>query len=228
MYPCFHYDLVYLDKPGILLSESHLEIFISRLQVAVEDEIEHPQCEHVLAALSRFVVDPGVLQAFLGEGGDRCLDKVIPFKTVVGQRIDLVTGFLYGFFFERVGVDNDGGPFLGPLQVGPEGGGVHGDEHIHLVTDGVDLFTAQVDLEAGNTRDRVLRSTDLGGEIGEGRKVVACNGSAVGEYTPGQLHAVAGVAYELHHHAFPFNNGSFFLGHERLIFRDAKLPFLWE
>jgi hypothetical protein len=47
-----------------------------------------------------------------------------------------------------------------------------------------------------------LRRADLGGEIGEGRKVVAGERGRQSELAAGQLHAVAGIAGETDDHRF--------------------------
>ena len=45
-----------------------------------------------------------------------------------------------------------------------------------------------------------LRGTDFGGEIGEGRKIISRKRGRKGELAARQLHPVAGVAGEPHHH----------------------------
>ena len=61
---------------------------------------------------------------------------------------------------------------------------------------------AEIDLEGGDAERRALRRADFGGEIGEGRKVVAGERGRQGELAAGQLHAVAAVAGEADDHRF--------------------------
>ena len=80
------------------------------------------------------------------------------------------------------------------LEVGLQGGGVHGDEGVELVAGRVDVVAAEVDLEAGDAGQGAGRGANFGGEVGQRADVVAEDGRGVGELRAGELHAVAGVA----------------------------------
>ena len=73
---------------------------------------------------------------------------------------------------------------------------VHRDQHVGLVAGGLDRGRAEIDLEGRDAEGRALRRADLGGEIGEGREVVAGKRGRQRELPAGQLHAVAAVAGE--------------------------------
>src|SRR3546814_1043035 len=67
------------------------------------------------------------------------------------------------------------------LDIGLERGRVHRDEHVGRIARGLDRGRAEVDLERRNAEQRALRRTDFGGEIGEGRQVVARQRGRQGE-----------------------------------------------
>ena len=73
---------------------------------------------------------------------------------------------------------------------------VEGHQHVGLVRRRADVLRGEVDLEAGDARERAGRGADLGREVREGREVVAGERGGLGELGPGQLHAVAGVPGE--------------------------------
>ena len=97
---------------------------------------------------------------------------------------------------EVVGVDDDRRPGGEVAEVGPEGRGVHRDEHVGRVTGGEDVVVGEVHLERRHPGQRALGRADLGGEVGQRRQVVAERRRLLREPVPGQLHAVAGVAGE--------------------------------
>src|SRR5690606_6358569 len=73
---------------------------------------------------------------------------------------------------------------------------VHRHEHVGRVAGGEHVVRGEVDLEARDAERGARGGADLGGEVGEGREIVAGDGGGLGELIAGQLHAVAGVARE--------------------------------
>ena len=157
----------------------------------VEDDTQR---EHVTAAVGGLLVGALLVADALRERGDGCLDDGVGTFHLVRERVVAlgVAGFLEGLVGERVDIDDDGGAFLGPLEVRLEGGRVHGDEDVALVTGTVNVIT-HVHLIAGDAGDGVVRGADFRRIIGEGGDVVACEGGSVREQGSGELHAVARV-----------------------------------
>ena len=123
-------------------------------------------------------------------------NDAVALERAVLERVGLVAGLVQVAGAEGVGVDDEDAARLEVLEVGLEGGGVHGDERVELVAGRVDVVAAEVDLEAGDAGEGAGRGADLGGEVGQRADVVAEDGRGVGELRAGQLHAVAGVAGE--------------------------------
>ena len=59
------------------------------------------------------------------------------------------------------------------LEVGLQGGRVHGHQGVELVAGRVDVVAAEVDLEAGDAGQGAGRGADLGGKVGKRADVVA-------------------------------------------------------
>ncbi len=79
---------------------------------------------------------------------------------------------------------------------GAQRGRVECDEHVGLVGGGPDVLGREVDLVAGDARQGADRGADLGGEIREGREIVAGQCRRLGELGAGELHTVARIACE--------------------------------
>ena len=73
---------------------------------------------------------------------------------------------------------------------------VHRDEDVRRVARREDVVVGEVELEAGDARQRAGGRADLGGEVGQRRDVVAEQRGLGRELRAGELHAVAGVARE--------------------------------
>jgi hypothetical protein len=97
---------------------------------------------------------------------------------------------------ELVGVHDDRCAAGDVAKVGLERRRVHGDEHVRRVTWGEDVEVREVDLEAGDARERAGGRADLRGEVRQCGDVVAELGGFGGESVAGKLHPVAGVASE--------------------------------
>ncbi len=88
------------------------------------------------------------------------------------------------------------------LEVGLQGGRVHGHEDVGLVSRGEDVPGTDVDLVARDAGQRARGGADLGGEVGEGGEVVSGDGRRLRELRADELHAVAGVPDEADGDAF--------------------------
>src|SRR5439155_16319252 len=95
---------------------------------------------------------------------------------------------------EGRGVDDQQAAGLEIPKVHLEGGRVHRHQAVEAVAGRVDALAAELQLEAGDTEERAGGSADLGGEVRQGRDVVAGPRRLGGELLAGELHAVAGVS----------------------------------
>ena len=82
------------------------------------------------------------------------------------------------------------------MQVSLERGGVHGHQHVGVVARGGDVVVGDVDLERRDAVDGAGGRSDLGGEVGHRRQVVAERSAHRCEAVARELHPVAGVASE--------------------------------
>ena len=87
-------------------------------------------------------------------------------------------------------------PFGRLAQVRLQRRRVHGHEHVRRVAGREDVVVGEVDLEAGDARQRAGRRADLGREVGQRGEVVAEERRLAREAPARELHAVAGVARE--------------------------------
>ncbi len=169
-----------------------------RLDGAGVHPADEAEGEEVLGALGVTRLDPGLLADLLGDGGHGDLVDRVGGQRAVGQRVGLVAGLGQVPLLEGVAVDDQDGPLGHQVDVGLEGGRVHGHEHVGRVARGEDVVVRDVDLEGRHPVDRAGRGPDLGREVREGGQVVAQQGAAGREAVAGQLHAVAGVPGEAH------------------------------
>ena len=186
-----------------LLLELGPDVLELRLGRAAVEPVHHAQREVVPAAGHVLVGEPRPGQRGLGElvHVDRD-DLVVLLQGVVVERVGLVAGLLEVALGvgPAVGDEDAAGPEV--LEVGLQGGRVHGHEDVGLVTRGEDVPGAEVDLVARDAGQRARGGANLGGEVGEGGQVVAGDGGRSGELRADQLHAVAGVADEADGDAF--------------------------
>ena len=126
-------------------------------------------------------------------------------QLVVGQRavlerVRLVADLGQVALGEVGGVDDDQAAAREVVDVGLERGRVHRHQHVRPVAGGHDVVVGEVQLEAGDAGQGALGRADLGGEVRQGRDVVAEGRRVGGEPIAGQLHPVAGVAGEADDH----------------------------
>ena len=109
-----------------------------------------------------------------------------------------VAGLLEVALVEGVLVDDQRAAGLEPAEIGAQRRRVHRHQHVGLIARRRDRVVRDVDLEARHAVHRAGRGTDLGGELGQCRQVVAVGRADGGEAVAGQLHAVTGVTGEAH------------------------------
>ena len=117
-------------------------------------------------------------------------------ERAVLERVGLVTRLLEVARLEGVGVHEDRAAGLELVDVGPQRGGVHRDEHGRQVARGEDLVIRDLYLERRHPGDRAGGRADLGRVVRHRRQVVAEGGAHVGEAVARELHAVARVPRE--------------------------------
>ena len=103
----------------------------------------------------------------------------------------MVADLLHVPLGEFVGIHDEIGAAREIGDVGFERGGVHGDEHIRLITGGGDVVVGEGELETRDPRQSPGGGANLRGEVGQGQQIVAHPGGFGGEAIPGQLHAIA-------------------------------------
>ena len=162
---------------------------------------DQAQGEEVLGALGIPRLDPRLLGHLGGDRGHRHLVHRVGRQRAVAQRTHLVTGLGQIPLLEGIDVHDDGGRLGQGLDIGPEGGGVHGHQHVGRVPRGGDVVVGDVDLERRDAGQGAGGGSDLGREVGEGGQVVPQQGRGGGEPVTRQLHAVPGVAGEPDDHA---------------------------
>ena len=89
------------------------------------------------------------------------------------ERIALVAGLWQVAVGERVPVDDEGPARRQVVQVRLQRGRVHRDEDVRLVAGREDVVVGEVELEAGDARQRARRRPDLGRKVRIGREIVA-------------------------------------------------------
>ena len=151
---------------------AYLKGLVEGLVGHVEDAT---QCEHIAALIGSLLISALLLADTSGEGGYGSLDDGVLAFQLIGEGIVGIAGLLHCLIGKGVDVDNNRSAFLSPLQVGLERGGVHGNEDVALVARAIDMVSNMY-LVARNARDSVVRSTDLGGIVGESGDVVTRQG----------------------------------------------------
>ena len=119
---------------------------------------------------------------------------MITVERAVLERVALVPGLFQVPLVEGIRVGDDQGTGAQVVEVRLEGGRVHRHQAVGVVAGGEDVPIGNVHLEGGHAGDRSGRGANLGGEVGQGRQVVAEQGGGGGEPIPGELHPIAGVS----------------------------------
>ena len=166
------------------------------LQRPAVHPVEDAQGEEVLAAVNLAGGQARVLEGLGGEPADVQGDDPVSVEAPVVEGALGVAGHLEVLGDEAAGVQHQGAAGLHVAEVPLEGGGVHGHQHVEVVTGGEDLGAGEVELEPGDPSQGPGRRPDLGRVVGESGQVVADQGTGVGELGPGELHPIAGITGE--------------------------------
>ena len=174
----------------------------------VVEPAHQPEREEVLRALGLARGDPlDPLQRLDRHRGQRDLVHVVVGERAVLERVRLVAGLLQVALLERVGVDDQRAALGQVLHVRAQRGRVHRHEHVRRVAGREDVVVGEVELEAGDARERACRRADLGREVGQRREVVPHHRGLAREAVAGELHPVARVAREADDHALELLDG---------------------
>ena len=141
-------------------------------------------------------------------------------ERAVLERIRRVARFLQIALGERVGIDDED-PARGQVfEVRLERRRIHRHEHVRCVARREDVVVGEVELEAGDARQRARGRTDLGREIREGGEVVAEERRLRGHPPARELHPVTGVAGEPDDDRFELLDG--LRGHALVVARTQQ------
>ena len=190
------------------LRELLLDVLERALGGTVVEPAHQPEREEVLRALRLARGDPlDPLQRADRHRGQRDLVHVVVGERAVLDRVGLVACLLQVALLERIGVDDEHAALGQVLHVRPQRRRVHRDEHVRHVAGGEDVVIGEVELEAGDARERAGRRTDLGREVGKRREVVPHHRGLAREAVAGELHPVPRVAREADRHLFELLDG---------------------
>ena len=157
------------------------------------DEAEGP---HVLGAQHLLVRQAEILQRLGGMLRDVDGQHLIGGQGAVLQRIAFVARLAEIARRAGAGVDDHRAAGLDRRQIDLERRRIEGDQEVGLVAGGLHTAGAEIDLERRHAVGGPDGCTDLGGEVGEGREIVADHRRRKGELAARQLNAVAGIAGE--------------------------------
>ena len=185
---------------GVLFGEFRFEVLVGVVLGTLEEPETDAQGKHVLALDDGPVVESRLLERLARHGGDVGDDDVVLVELELGNGVRRgESGLLEMLLGERVPVEDYRGAGLEPFAVGLQSRGVHGHQHIAVVTRIEFAAVAEMDLESRDARDGSLRGPDFGGVVGEGRDAVSQQRRSVGEERARELHAVARVARKANH-----------------------------
>jgi hypothetical protein len=142
-------------------------------------------------------------------------------QRAVLQRRGLVADLGHGALGELVRVDDDLAAARHVADVGLERRRVHRDQHVRRVAGREDVVVGEVQLEAGDTRERPGGGPDLRGEVRQRGEVVAERRRLRGEPVTRQLHAVTGITREADDH--PVQSADFLVARGPALLADDGL-----
>lgn len=150
-----HDDVGFLGKLALDIAESVVEGVVGHK----EDDTEG---KHIAAFVGSLLVGTLRLADAEGERRNGGFDNGVVALHFVVEGIAGDVGLLEGGIGESVDVDNHGGTFLGPFEVGLERGGIHGDKDVAFVARTIDAV-AHMDLIAANAGDGIVGARISGG-----------------------------------------------------------------
>ena len=200
-----------LGNDRIAFAELVVDIFHGMLKRLVEHEEAHAQRKHVLALHDTLHIQVEPREGLFGHGRDVGDDDVVILYSQLGERVtrrESRTG--HALLVERIAVDDYRGAFPQPAGVSPQGGRIHGHQHVAIVTRCLYRMVAEMYLKSRYTGHSSLRCANFGRIIRESRNAVALQGRGVGEQSARQLHSVPGVPGEPDNHVIPLRNACVF------------------
>ncbi len=117
-------------------------------------------------------------------------------QRVIFQRIGGHLRLAQVRFHKAVGIDDEDAVGLQVADIDLQRRGIHGNQHIDGIARGVHVARGKMQLVTAHARQSAGRGANLGGEVREGRDVVAVKRDRIGELASGNLHAVAGIPGE--------------------------------
>ena len=123
------------------------------LQVAVEEPAYQSQGKHVAALHDALHVHAAVLQAVLHHRGEGTGNDTVWINTQFTEVVLRLEGCLLQVLgTEGVCVDDDGCIGLGVFELGLQGCGIHGHQHVAQVTRRINLTSTDVNLKTRHSR----------------------------------------------------------------------------
>ena len=159
---------------GRFLGELLAQEVEDNLQVATEQPAYQTDGKHVAALEHRLHVHARIGKAFLHHRGQGTGYNAIGVDAHLGDGIvGLELGLLQVLRAKGIGVDDDGGLGLGIAILGLQRCGIHGHQHVALISGRVNHAGTDVHLIAAHSRQRALRGAYVGRIVGEGADTVS-------------------------------------------------------
>ncbi len=178
-------------KQGRLLGELLRKEMFSLFKRLVEQPADESKCKHILAAQDTLVVQTASLQAGLCQRTDRYTDHLGRFDM---ELLDWVIGLEFGFLqplgIECILINYHYGIAFDMAYICFQGGRIHGNQNVCLVTGGVNLARADMNLIARNTTQATLWGTHLSRIVWKCRNLIAEYGRQSRKKSTCQLHSV--------------------------------------
>ena len=188
-----------------LLGELLTQEAEGNVEVSVEQPAHQSERKHIATFAHALGVHPAVGEAILHHRREWAGDYSVRVDAHLAEIIGgLELCLLQVFRSEAVGIDDDSGIGLSVAILRLECCGIHCHEDIAEVARRIDLSGTDVDLETADTRERTLRSADVGRVVRERTDTVAHGGGHSRKNISGELHAVAGITREPYYYRFFF------------------------
>ena len=183
---------------NLILRKFGVQPIDDRLTVAVKHPKRQAKRPHILTAQRVFVAHAKRLDGFQRQRAD-VERQHLPFrKAAIFKRVAGIFGLIQVTLVKLACVRDNQTAFAQRPDICFQRSGVHRDQHVRLITRGVDCRRTKVNLKRRNTEKRPDWRTDFGRKIRECRKVIARQCRRQRKLSPGQLHAVAAVPGKAH------------------------------
>ena len=207
-----------------LLGELGTQHVLGQSEVAVIYPAYESQSKHVLATEYALVVQSAILERLLTQRCNRARNDFACYSQFCDRVFGLELGFLKVLSGERVDVDDYCTGRLAELVLRLQCRRVHRDKYVAFVTRCEYLVGSDVYLESRYSGKHSLRSTYVGGVVGEGADVISHCCRNCGKDVSGQLHAVSGVSGEAYDNLVQFLF-FFCVCHVMVFYNFFLLPF---